>query len=50
MPITSHGKKVLTHLKQEYGSDKTAKRIFYALINKGKGGKGKHKWEGKKKK
>ena len=49
MPLTKSGKKVLSHLKKEYGSDKTAKRIFYALINKKKGGKGKHKWENKKK-
>jgi len=46
MPQTAAGRKVLAHLTQEYGAQK-ADRIYYAMQVEGKGGKGKHKWEGK---
>ncbi|MDE2233383.1 MAG: hypothetical protein KGJ90_04715 [Patescibacteria group bacterium] len=45
MPTTKHGAKVLRNLRKEYGAKK-AKRVYYALQVEGKGGKGKHKWEG----
>lgn len=46
MPQTSAGKKVQRRLAQEYGKKK-GKKIYFALQVKGKGGKGKKKWEGK---
>jgi hypothetical protein len=46
MPQTKSGKKVESKLKKEYGAKK-GKEVYYALQVKGKGGKGKHKWEGK---
>ena len=46
MPTTKSGKKVKKKLQNQYGS-KTGKKIYFALQVKGKGGKGKHKWEGK---
>jgi hypothetical protein len=49
MPTTKAGAKVLAHLRKEYPnkSPEEVKRIYYALQVEGKGGKGKHKWEGK---
>lgn len=41
MPLTATGKKVLRNLIKRYGYKK-GRRIFYALINKGK--KGSEKW------
>lgn len=46
MPTTVHGKKVLRKLRKEYGA-KTGKNVYFSLQVKGKGGKGKHTWEGK---
>ena len=46
MPTTKSGKKVLSKLTAEYGAKK-GKSVYYALQVKGKGGKGKKKWEGK---
>ena len=46
MPTTKSGKKVLSKLQKEYGAKK-GKSVYYALQVKGKGGKGKKKWEGK---
>lgn len=34
MPLTKTGKKVFKNMKKEYGSDKKAKEVFYASINK----------------
>lgn len=36
MPLTSKGNKILSSMRSTYGSDKKAKRVFYASINKGK--------------
>ena len=46
MPTTKAGAKVLKNLKNQYGAKK-GKNVYYALQVKGKGGKGKKKWEGK---
>lgn len=46
MPRTSKGQKVLSQLTSQYGPK--GKQIYYALQVKGKGGKGKHRWEGAK--
>ena len=47
MPQTRAGRKVQRNLSSEYGSDK-GRDIYYALQVEGKGGKGKHRWEGAK--
>lgn len=44
MPLTSEGKKVMSAMKEEYGSKK-GEQVFYASINKKK--KGSSKWHGK---
>lgn len=44
MPLTKRGKKILDNMEDTYGSDKKAKEVFYASINKGK-----IKWAEKKK-
>lgn len=36
MPLTSKGQKILSSMRSTYGSDKKAKSVFYASINKGK--------------
>jgi len=36
MPLTKKGKKILGSMKKTYSSDKKAKSVFYASINKGK--------------
>jgi hypothetical protein len=36
MPLTSKGKKVLGSMRKTYKSEKKAKEVFYASINKGK--------------
>ncbi len=43
MPLTKKGKKILSHMKKQYGSEK-GKRVFYASQNKGTI-KGTHKKE-----
>lgn len=35
MPLTAKGKKILASMKKSYGSNKKAKSVFYASINKG---------------
>jgi hypothetical protein len=35
MPLTTKGKKILSHMESEYGAKK-GKSVFYASINKGK--------------
>ena len=35
MPLTSKGQKILSSMKNTYGSEKKAKSVFYASINKG---------------
>jgi hypothetical protein len=35
MPLTKKGKKVMSAMKKTYGSDKKAKSVFYASVNKG---------------
>lgn len=47
MPRTRAGSKVLGKLRSEYGPTKGTS-IYYALQVEGKGGKGKHRWEGAK--
>jgi hypothetical protein len=44
MPLTKKGKKIMTNMKQEYGSKK-GESVFYASANKGtiKGVHGKKK-------
>jgi len=44
MPLTKKGKKIMTNMKQEYGSKK-GENVFYASANKGtiKGVHGKKK-------
>ncbi len=44
MPLTPDGEKVMSSMKKTYGSDKKAKAVFYASINKGKPGS--KKWHG----
>jgi hypothetical protein len=44
VPLTSSGQRVLSSMKDQYGSEK-GERVFYASINKGK--RGSEKWEGK---
>jgi hypothetical protein len=34
MPLTKKGKKILAHMKEEYGAKKGAS-VFYASVNKG---------------
>ena len=46
MPITKSGRKVMTSMMEEYGSEK-GKSVFYASINKKK--KGSAKWHEKRK-
>ena len=36
MPLTAKGNKILSHMKEEYGSDKKAKEVLYASKNAGK--------------
>jgi hypothetical protein len=36
MPLTKKGKKILGAMKKTYGTEKKAKSVFYASINKGK--------------
>lgn len=36
MPLTEKGKKILSAMEEEYGSDKKAKEVFYASKNAGK--------------
>ena len=36
MPLTSKGQKILSSMKNTYGSEKKAKSVFYASINAGK--------------
>jgi hypothetical protein len=36
MPLTKKGAKILGHMRQEYGSEKKAKQVFYASANKGR--------------
>lgn len=44
MPLTTQGESVLESMKETYPDEKTAKRVFYASINKGKAGsRGWHK-------
>jgi hypothetical protein len=45
MPLTATGKKVLSNMVSEYGSEKKGKRVFYASMNAGKPGSS--KWHGK---
>lgn len=35
MPLTSKGRKILSHLEQEYGSKEKARTVLYAGANKG---------------
>ena len=35
MPLTSKGKKIMSAMKEQYGSEK-GKRVFYASKNKGR--------------
>lgn len=35
MPLTAKGKKIMSSMKSEYGSDK-GKKVFYASLNKGR--------------
>lgn len=35
MPLSATGQKVLESMRKEYGSEKKAKQVFYASINKG---------------
>ena len=35
MPLTGKGKKILKHMKKDYG-EKKGRSVFYASINKGK--------------
>lgn len=35
MPLTLKGKKILSEMKKEYGTEK-GKKVFYATENKGK--------------
>ena len=44
MPLTRSGTRVLSSMKEQYGSDK-GERVFYASIHKGKPGTA--KWHGK---
>jgi hypothetical protein len=34
MPLTKKGKKIMSHMKEEYGAKK-GKKVFYASANKG---------------
>jgi hypothetical protein len=45
MPTTKAGAKVKKKLESEYGQKK-GDSVYFALQVKGKGGKGKKKWEG----
>lgn len=45
MPTTKAGAKVKRKLIARYGAKK-GEETYYALQVEGKGGKGKHKWEG----
>lgn len=36
MPLTKRGKKILDNMEETYGSEKKAKEVLYASINKGK--------------
>lgn len=36
MPLTAKGTKILSQMRETYKSDKKAKQVFYASINKGK--------------
>ena len=38
MPLTKTGNEVLGSMRKTYGSEKKAKSVFYASINKGKPG------------
>lgn len=35
MPLTEKGKKIMRKMRREYGSEKKAKEVFYASVNKG---------------
>jgi SHS2 domain-containing protein len=35
MPLTGKGEKILSHMKEEYGSEEKAKQVLYAGKNKG---------------
>ena len=35
MPLNSKGRKIMENMKQQYGSKKAAKRVFYASKAKG---------------
>jgi hypothetical protein len=35
MPETKKGKKILSHMVRQYGSERKGKEVFYASINKG---------------
>jgi len=35
MPLTAKGAKILSAMREQYGSEKKAKSVFYASINKG---------------
>jgi hypothetical protein len=41
MPLTKSGDEVLGSMRKTYGSEKKAKSVFYASINKGKPGSAK---------
>lgn len=45
MPTTPSGAKVKKKLQDRYGAKK-GEETYYALMVEGKGGKGKHRWEG----
>lgn len=47
MPLTTTGRDVMENMKETYGSEKKAKRVFYASLNKGKPGSS--KWHRKRK-
>ena len=36
MPLTAKGEKILSHMREEYGSEKKAEEVLYALKNSGK--------------
>ena len=36
MPLTAKGEKILQRMRDEYGSEKKAKQVFYASANSGK--------------
>ena len=46
MPLTSEGKKVMRHMKQEYGNER-GEQVFYAMINAKRHRS--DKWHGKRK-